>query len=144
VVADSLGNITSTWIVPFDQDEPGATLLLTATGQISGLKAQTEFTDGAAKDGDGTMTVSLVPASICSNSTGNSFTFTFKEGSGNQSPSNSVATIQIPAGWTVPQSSNSSNSGYVSVTADPSLLSHYSTVSVPFSHLIKNNFLFSK
>src|SRR5438552_500714 len=36
VTADADGNLTSTWDVPLDQDELGATLQLTATGQISG------------------------------------------------------------------------------------------------------------
>ncbi|MDO3628338.1 S-layer family protein, partial [Mucilaginibacter sp. BT774] len=45
VTADSVGNITATWVVPPDQDEYGATLQLTATGQSSGLIAQVTFTD---------------------------------------------------------------------------------------------------
>src|SRR6266571_1033074 len=45
--ADSSGNISSTWIVPPDQDELGATLHLTAVGAISGLTAQMTFTDNS-------------------------------------------------------------------------------------------------
>src|SRR5438093_13448364 len=45
VTADAQGNFTSTWYVPTDQDELGATLELTATGQSSGLVARTQFTD---------------------------------------------------------------------------------------------------
>src|SRR5439155_13866238 len=45
VVADDAGNFSTTWDVPFDQDELGATLQLTATGQTSGLTAQTTFSD---------------------------------------------------------------------------------------------------
>jgi hypothetical protein len=45
VAADSLGNISSTWVVPTDDDELGATLQLTAVGQTSGLTASEIFTD---------------------------------------------------------------------------------------------------
>jgi hypothetical protein len=48
VTADASGNISSTWLVPLDQDELGATLQLTATGQTSGLIAQVTFTDNSA------------------------------------------------------------------------------------------------
>ena len=41
-VAD--GTIKTTWLVPADEDEVGATLELTATGQTSGLVATTLFT----------------------------------------------------------------------------------------------------
>src|SRR5882724_7358831 len=47
VTADDAGNIATTWLVPLDQDELGATLQLTATGQTSGSIAQTTFTDSA-------------------------------------------------------------------------------------------------
>src|SRR5438552_3757099 len=46
VTADADGNFSTTWDVPFDEDELGATLQLTATGQTSGVTAQTTFTDG--------------------------------------------------------------------------------------------------
>src|SRR5690348_7949861 len=45
VVADASGNINSTWLVPGDADELGATLQLTAVGQSSGLTASVVFTD---------------------------------------------------------------------------------------------------
>src|SRR6266446_5518092 len=45
VTADDAGNFSTTWDVPFDQDELNATLQLTATGQTSGLVAQATFTD---------------------------------------------------------------------------------------------------
>src|SRR5437016_2854950 len=45
VSADTQGNFASTWYVPADQDELGATLELTATGLSSGRVAQTTFTD---------------------------------------------------------------------------------------------------
>ena len=44
-VADDNGSFTTTWIVPLDEDELGATLLATADGQTSGLHAETTFTD---------------------------------------------------------------------------------------------------
>src|SRR5436190_804671 len=43
VTADADGNFTSNWDVPFDEDEAGATLQLTAVGQTSGLTAQATF-----------------------------------------------------------------------------------------------------
>jgi hypothetical protein len=46
VQADENGNVSSTWTVPPDQDELGATLLLTADGQSPGYHAEWTFTDG--------------------------------------------------------------------------------------------------
>src|SRR5215831_5455751 len=68
VTADSLGNISSSWYVPSDQDELGATLLLTADGQTSLLHAEETFTDAAVN-------VTTQPASgtICE---GSPYTFT--------------------------------------------------------------------
>src|SRR6266568_2096078 len=63
VTADDAGNFVTTWDVPFDQDELGATLQLTATGQTSGLPAQTTFTDaGNAPSAPTAVAVSLNPA----------------------------------------------------------------------------------
>src|SRR5439155_6369053 len=45
VTADASGNISTTWLVPPDQDELGAMLKLTADGQTSLLHAETTFTD---------------------------------------------------------------------------------------------------
>ena len=47
VTADENGDFTTTWIVPPDQDELGATLLATADGKTSLLHAETTFTDNA-------------------------------------------------------------------------------------------------
>src|ERR1044071_3230444 len=47
--ADNAGNIATTWYDPLDQDELNSTLQLTATGQMSGLTAQTTFTDANCK-----------------------------------------------------------------------------------------------
>src|SRR5437867_3168238 len=41
VTADTDGNFSTTWYIPLDEDELNATLQLTATGQSSGLTAQT-------------------------------------------------------------------------------------------------------
>ena len=46
VVADVSGNVNSSWVVPPDADELGATLKLTAVGGGSGLTASVVFTDG--------------------------------------------------------------------------------------------------
>src|ERR1043166_9370328 len=73
--ADDSGNINTTWLVPADQDELGATLQLTATGQTSGLIAQTTFTDNVqlstAVNGLG---ISADTAANSSNPVGGSFT----------------------------------------------------------------------
>lgn len=47
VVADPSGNISSSWQVPLDEDEKGATLLLTANGLSSNLYSEWYFTDAA-------------------------------------------------------------------------------------------------
>jgi hypothetical protein len=46
-LANADGNVNKIWLVPPDQDESGATLLLTADGQTSGLHAQAIFTDAS-------------------------------------------------------------------------------------------------
>src|SRR5205823_12300444 len=48
VTADGNGSFSTTWDVPLDQDELGATLQLTASGQSSGVTAQTTFTDATS------------------------------------------------------------------------------------------------
>jgi hypothetical protein len=50
VTADADGNISSTWLVPLDEDEFGATLFLTADGQdptLPARHAETTFTDAS-------------------------------------------------------------------------------------------------
>ena len=68
IIADADGNISSTWTVPFDEDELGATLLLTADGADSKLHAEWTFTDSGAFSYGITSgksnTVSLAPGSI--------------------------------------------------------------------------------
>ena len=46
--ADANGNFSVIWDIPANEDELGATLEVTATGQTSGLIAQTRFTDSRA------------------------------------------------------------------------------------------------
>lgn len=62
-IADSEGNFTSTWYV--DTPELNTTLLLTATGQTSGLQAETIFTDGS-HTGFTSAVLSGAPMTICS------------------------------------------------------------------------------
>lgn len=45
VAADDQGNVNSSWEIAVDGDEGGATLLLTADGEISGAHAEVQFTD---------------------------------------------------------------------------------------------------
>lgn len=63
-----------------------------------------------AKDGQGTITVS--PTAVYAGTTSN-YLFTFQ--STKQYSAGSQATLQIPAGWSVPQTSNVSGPGYVTV-----------------------------
>ncbi|MDE3090186.1 MAG: hypothetical protein KGJ80_12455, partial [Chloroflexota bacterium] len=112
VTADTNGRFQTTWFVTLD-DSAGSTFQLTATGLSFGLTAQTTFTDNP-HDGEGTMTVS--PTSTTAGSTGNSFTFSFRTTTASW-PASSQVTVQIPAGWTAPQTSSSSSAGFVNATA---------------------------
>src|SRR6185312_12643835 len=67
VVADASGNVSSTWIVPADEDELGATLLLSAVGETSGLKAAWTFTDAGGKFTIGSN--SITASNVCAGST---------------------------------------------------------------------------
>ncbi len=66
-------------------------------------------------DGTGTMTVS--PTSAVPGSTGNSFTFSFIEGTPGDFPTNSAVTVTVPSGWTAPQTTNALSPGYISYVA---------------------------
>ena len=72
VVADENGEFDTSWYI-FSSEFDGATFQATATGQTSQLTASATFTDA---NGDGTMPVS--PGSATPSSTGNSFTFSFR------------------------------------------------------------------
>src|SRR5262249_35615540 len=45
VSVDDDGNFTSSWFIPADEDESGATLSASADGQSSGAHAEVTFTD---------------------------------------------------------------------------------------------------
>ncbi len=109
VVADQSGNISDTSFVT-DVHDLDVKFTLTAVGSSSALQARTAFTDANANDGDGSMVLS--PATALAASTGNTLTFTFSS----SKTFNSGAQIvqQIPAGFTAPQTSASSNPGFVS------------------------------
>jgi hypothetical protein len=68
----------------------------------------------AIKDGDGAM--SVTPTSVTTSSTGNNFTFAFTAGGTGNMNGGSVS-LDIPAGWTTPQTANSANPGFISSTA---------------------------
>ena len=67
-----------------------------------------------ANNGTGTMVV--VPNYSCASSTGNSFTFTYTL-TGGTAKSGAQVSLDIPSGWTAPQTSSSSNPGYVNFTS---------------------------
>ncbi|MDI1304365.1 MAG: hypothetical protein PSX42_05905, partial [bacterium] len=129
VVADSTGSAQTSWYVPTveEGDALGATFLLTADGMTSLLHAEATFTDANAINGDGTMTVSST--SVCSGSVGNSFTFTFSAGPGKAYSSGSQATLVIPAAWSAPQNTTTSNPGFVSVSPKNGDAASISTIS---------------
>jgi len=112
VVADENGEFDTSWYI-FSADFLGATFQATATGESSQLTASATFTDANANGGDGTMTVSR--GSVQPNSTGNSFTFSFRNQTGDFNGS-SFATVVVPAGWTAPTTS-AGQPGSVSATA---------------------------
>src|SRR6266567_3136861 len=93
VTADDFGNFVTTWLVPFDQDELNATLQLTATGQTSGLPAQTTFTDaGNAPSAPTAVAVTLNPANSPP-----TVTASISEGGGNPKPNITGAEFFIDA-----------------------------------------------
>jgi len=64
-------------------------------------------------NGDGIMTVT--PVTVVSNSTGNSFTFSFRNNTDQDMSAGGQVSLLVPAGWTAPQNSNAANPGYVSL-----------------------------
>ena len=98
VTANADGNFTTTWLVPTDEDELGAILLATADGQISGLHAETSFTDG-------TWTLSSNQV-VCVN-TNKQLTFTINS---TGTPNNNSFRINFPTSFTI------SSPGIVSVS----------------------------
>src|SRR6266498_3034747 len=113
-VADASGSFTNRDFAPEAHDF-GLRFVLTATGETSGMRAQTTFTDGDAKDGDGTMSVS--PDSLTAGQSGVTLTFTFAAPNGGDFGSNSKVSVVVPAGWTTPQKSGSGSAGYVTITS---------------------------
>ncbi|HEU5053181.1 MAG TPA: SprB repeat-containing protein, partial [Hanamia sp.] len=91
VVADASGNISSTWLVPGDEDELGATLKLTAVGGNSGLMASVEFTDSPKL---GEVKPITQTSTICANS-GGTVSFSYTVTRGNNTTGNVTADISI-------------------------------------------------
>ncbi len=69
-----------------------------------------------APDGSGTMT--MTPTTVTAGTTGGTYSLTFRAASDGTVGyrAGSTATIQIPAGWTAPQSGAAGSPGYVSIT----------------------------
>jgi hypothetical protein len=97
VMADADGNVSATWLVPLDQDELGATLLLTAdqvaTDTHPAIHAETTFTYGA----NDKYAPSISPSPICAGAGSQTFTFKIINTGGGSSVIKS-ATINIPSG----------------------------------------------
>jgi len=114
VMADADGNVSSTWLVPLDQDELGATLLLTAdqaaTDTHTAIHAETTFTDNATLTIGGTPAPISVSKSADNAQNGASPNFTtignivVKEGNGvgnrnDFATSFNKITLTAPSGW---------------------------------------------
>ncbi|WP_152616914.1 T9SS type A sorting domain-containing protein [Flavihumibacter solisilvae] len=98
-VADADGNVHSTWYIPADEDEIGATLLLTADGISSGLHAEVIFTDAINFDNE-SLTAQLNTTSFGSPVTAD-FAYTFKvTGAGNSSIAYAIICTGLPSGVT--------------------------------------------
>ncbi|EEF59428.1 MBG domain-containing protein [Pedosphaera parvula] len=110
--ADDTGSFQTTWLVPADQDELGATLQLTATGLASGLIAQAIFTDGPFA----TLTVGPQASPV---NAGQSTTFLITLGgkSGGNSVNINLSVTNLPAGATGVFSPNNFSSASSSTTS---------------------------
>ncbi|MBI2730062.1 MAG: hypothetical protein HYX40_04815, partial [Sphingobacteriales bacterium] len=128
-VADSLGNISTTWWVPNDGDALGATFLLTADGQTSLYYATWEFTDsprvGSVTIGSQTGTIYATSSCIAT------YNVTVNRGTGSGSNGTFSATICIsglPAGVTASPlsislaSADNSKSGILTLTGSASAI----------------------
>jgi hypothetical protein len=141
VVADGSGNVSSTWTVPSDADELGATLKLTAIGGSSGLHAEWVFTDADPI---------IIAASFCTGST----TTQLRATTGTTNASNvkclrldfpagfvvtSITTGTLPSGWAL-----SGGSGTASINISGSTPLNNSTAyvfSVTFSNAPSANYI---
>jgi hypothetical protein len=111
VQADSNGSFNDSSFTT-DIHDLNIQFYLTVTGTSSGFQAQNIFSD-AQNDGSGSMTVS--PTTAIAGSSNNAFLFTFATDNGKDLTAGSQVTVQVPAGWTAPQNTNSGNPGFVSV-----------------------------
>ena len=91
-----------------------ATLTLPATGAANSLGGNKNIVVSTAA-GRGSGSISVAPGSVTAGSTGNTLTFTFTAPAGQSYNSGSTITVQVPSGWTTPQTSNAANPGFVSV-----------------------------
>jgi len=115
-VADANGNVSSSWYVPSDADELGATLKLTAVGQSSGLQAAAVFTDAIGFSNE-SLSAQASPTTYGSSVTAD-FTYTFKvTGAGSGAVTYNINCSGFPAGVTYsPTSVSLSGNGNQSVT----------------------------
>ncbi|HET9824484.1 MAG TPA: hypothetical protein VFP87_04080, partial [Chitinophagaceae bacterium] len=110
-VADENGNISSTWTVPLDQDELGATLKLTADGQTSGLHAETTFTDAPRTDTyPSTFTSFTGGTTYCLNGAASNLTAAWNNTTCNGTQNGSNTNIAITITW-YRNSTNSTSGG---------------------------------
>src|SRR5437660_3133667 len=70
------------------------------------------YTIAALQDGDGSMAVTATTA--IAGSSGNSFTFTFTAGSNGGNMNGGAVAINVPSGWTSPQTTSSASPGFIS------------------------------
>ncbi|MBI4789881.1 MAG: hypothetical protein HY782_22850, partial [Chloroflexi bacterium] len=97
-------------ITPTATDTPTITPTATDTPTITPTATPTSTN---ASDGEGTMSVS--PTSVAASSTGNTLTFMFTAPQYKDFAAGSQATLEIPTGWSAPQTASAGADGYVSI-----------------------------
>jgi PKD repeat protein len=88
------------------------TVTLTVTDSTAAQASTSTKVSPAAATGTGTLTVS--PTSVSAGSSGHTFTFAYTSPQ-TSSAAHVLLDIQVPAGWTAPQHTSSTNPGYVRV-----------------------------
>lgn len=63
---------------------------------------------------NGTGTLTALPTSVTTGSTGNTIVFTYTAATGGMY--NGTVTVAVPTGWTLPQTSSSSTAGYITTS----------------------------
>ncbi|PYI85216.1 MAG: hypothetical protein DME26_11535 [Verrucomicrobia bacterium] len=111
VTADMEGNFTTTWNIPVNEDELGATLEVTATGQTSMLTAKAMFTDAAKTFDFTSISINICTASFTASASvnvGSTFTLSasVQNTDNNPAPQVSLTLGALPSGYSIASGSN--------------------------------------